>query len=509
MKVAVISAFTDYHRRGAHHRGALQPQIGPLIAALLPDDAEVTLVNDTWDDPPWAQHFDLVLLSCLHSDFDRARQIAHWWRRRGALTVLGGPMASQCPALAEPWFDAVVVGDPESTVPQLYADAKRGRLQRRYHALPFDAARVPTPRVQLLAGHTHFPLTLEMTRGCPYTCEFCSLTAAGTRFMTRPPEDVARDLQRMQRALRGASRAWQRRVAVFTDNNIAGNLGHLRALCDALEPLGLTWASCATFNLLLQPALLARLFEAGCRALYVGLESFNPAALGSFNKPQNRIAQVQRALANAQEAGILITAGIVLSPQHDSPATMAELPRQLADCGLHVPSFVCFETPFPGTPYFDRLAREREPALLPHALLRDFNGYTLTVRPQLAAPDAFIGAYRELLAALYRPTRRLAKLAHDLPALLRHRRSWAAAAIDIGDMAGAGMPVAPGRTYLAGSDTPPPERVPFTAGDFDHEAHALQVLSPTVVTDEDGRLLPPWRPGAVPVPTASARLLRS
>lgn len=51
MKVGVIAVFTDYHRRGAHHRGVLQPQIGPLIAALLPDDAEIHVVNDTWEEP--------------------------------------------------------------------------------------------------------------------------------------------------------------------------------------------------------------------------------------------------------------------------------------------------------------------------------------------------------------------------------------------------------------------------------------------------------------------------
>ena len=47
MRVAIISVYVDYHRRGAPSRGMLQPQIGPLIAALLPDDADVEIVNDT------------------------------------------------------------------------------------------------------------------------------------------------------------------------------------------------------------------------------------------------------------------------------------------------------------------------------------------------------------------------------------------------------------------------------------------------------------------------------
>jgi len=109
VRVGIISVFTDYHRRGRHHRGVLQPQIGPLVAALLPRDVEIDIVNDTWDDPDWSRDYDLLLLSALHSEFDRARQISHYWRRRGAKTVLGGPLASAYPQLCAPYFDAVAV----------------------------------------------------------------------------------------------------------------------------------------------------------------------------------------------------------------------------------------------------------------------------------------------------------------------------------------------------------------------------------------------------------------
>ena len=138
MRVAIVSVFVDYHRRGGHHRGVLQPQVGPLIAALLPDDADIDIVNDTWVDPDWSRRYDLVFLSCMHSDFDRARQLSHYWRRRGAKTVLGGIMAGTHTALCAPWFDAVVVGDPEDTVPRVYADAKAGRLQKLYRSAGYD-----------------------------------------------------------------------------------------------------------------------------------------------------------------------------------------------------------------------------------------------------------------------------------------------------------------------------------------------------------------------------------
>lgn len=62
MKVAIIPVFTDPHRLGNAHRTMLQPQIGPLIAALLPADADIEIINDTWKDPDWNKTYDLVFL---------------------------------------------------------------------------------------------------------------------------------------------------------------------------------------------------------------------------------------------------------------------------------------------------------------------------------------------------------------------------------------------------------------------------------------------------------------
>jgi hypothetical protein len=290
-------------------------------------------------------------------------------------------------------------------------------------------------------------------------------------------------------------------MAMFYDNNIAGNLGYLRQLCDVTERLGLEWASSVTFNVLTNRALMQRMFDSGCRALYVGLETFNPAALDDFNKPQNRLSQIRRALDDARDIGILVTAGMILSPQHDDVDYIRSLPRRLRESGLHVPTFLAFETPFPGTPYFHRLARGQAAdvpgaprgVFLPHALLRDFTSYTLVVQPSLATPHDYIAAYRDTLDEIYAPRRRLAKLAHDVPRLLR-RGAWTGALLDLGDMMTAGVPRASGRTYLAGTDVAPPESVPLTDADFADEAEAGRVRSPMAVADGQGRLLPQWAP---------------
>jgi len=493
MRIGIISVFTDHHRRGAHHRGVLQPQVGPLIAALLPPDAEVDLVNDAWDEPDWSRDYDLLFLSCLHSDFDRARQISHYWRRRGAKTVLGGVLASTYPDLCTPYFDAIVVGDPEATVPVLYADFQRNRLQPRYVSPPYDPASIPSPRYDLAAPTQVLPIGIEATRGCPFTCDFCALTGAGIRHLSRPAHSVVRDILAARRAV-GRSAPWHKRnVAIFYDNNLGGNFNHLRGLCDALAPLRLYWGACVTFNVLRDENLLARLSRAGCRALFVGLESFNPAAIRDMGKHQNLLREVRAGIARCHDQGMLLFAGLMLSPREDDLSYIAGIPRHLRESGLHVPAYVSFETPFPGTPHFHRLALETAPAFLPNALLRDFNGYTLVTRPLRAEPEAFVAVYRDLLEVLFSPSARLIKFAKDAAHFLPRGRLMPLL-YDLYELASESPRIAPGRSLIAGTDLPPPEygRIPFCDGDFSNEAERNDLLQPLRVTDAQGRVLPQW-----------------
>lgn len=493
MRIGIVSVFVDYHRRGQKNKISMQPQIGPLLAGLLPRDVEIDVINEQWADPDWTRDYDLVLISALHPDFDRARQLSHYWRRRGAKTVFGGAFASSYPELCAPYFDAVVVGDPENTIPAVYRDFCANRLRARYDGSPYDPRAIATPRFDLIAGRALHPFAFEATRGCPFSCEFCVLTGQGTRFETRPVEAVINDLMAGQKQLHGFIPDYKRKLVGFTDNNIGGSFSWLRRFCDAIEPLGIQWYAAATFNVIGNRDMLDRMSRAGCRCLFVGLESFNPATLADMNKHQNALHKVRRAIADCLARGIVVVSGMMVSPQADDVAYIRDLPRHLADAGLYVPTFLCFESPIPGTPHFHRMAATPN-AFLPNVLLRDLAGYTLAVRPVHATVDAFIAAYRETHAELFSLPRRMRKLAHDLPRLLG-RGYWFPAAIDLGDMLTmqAADEPAPTRTYVAGTDTPPPEQVPLEEADFKSEDEYDRIMQPWRITNQHGEVLPMWR----------------
>ena len=170
---------------------------------------------------------------------DRARQISHYWRCRGAKTVIGGSFASSFPHLCEPWFDAVVIGNRRlSAAGQREFCAKA--FKKRYVSLTYDPELVPTPRFDLFAGERHHTVCFEATRGCPFSREFC---VHRTWHATSNPPDrnVVRDILAGQQLLAETAPRYKRRIVGSCDNNIGGNLSYLRSLCDALTPLRLLW----------------------------------------------------------------------------------------------------------------------------------------------------------------------------------------------------------------------------------------------------------------------------
>lgn len=491
MRVGIISVFTDYHRRGRHHRGALQPQIGPLIAALLPHDAQLDIVNDAWDDPHWDRDYDLLFVSCLHSDFDRARQISHYWRRRGAKTVLGGPMASQFPQLCAPYFDSIAIGDPEPVVPAIVRDFGANALRPLYRAQAYRGDTVPLPRLDLVADRQLLPFSFEVTRGCPYACDFCVLTGLGTRYHTRSVEAVAAQLESAKRMLAPLAPWHRRRLTIFYDNNLGGNPTYLRELCAAIEPLDLRWGCCVTFNVVRDEATVARMAAAGCCCVYVGIETFNPAALADMRKHQNVLAETRRVVDLCRRHGILLTAGLMLSPRHDPTDYIDAIPAYLKAAGIHVPTYICFETPFPGTPHFARLAASHPAPLMPGTLLSDLDGYTVATRPRYASPTAFVEAYKRVHREVYGWPNRIAKLADDLPRLAI-ARSPGAIVVDCAEVLFDAQPLPADRSFLAGADKVRPEHVPLTAADFADEAERAVIMDSWAVADEEGRPLSQW-----------------
>ncbi|MGH7520079.1 MAG: B12-binding domain-containing radical SAM protein, partial [Gemmatimonadales bacterium] len=202
----------------------------PMLAAVTPPDVDLHLCCETAETIPFEEPWDLVGLTGMGSGIVRAWQIADEFKKRGATVVIGGIAAS----LADPdWSlahaDAVVLGEAEEVWPTVLSDAAAGRLRPIYRMPrepPID--QLPLPRYDLMKPSVYGAWRpVQATRGCPFTCTFCSITAFFQQhYRKRPIDQVVRDVR--------AAKATGTRYIAFIDDNIGVDWDYSAKLWAAL-----------------------------------------------------------------------------------------------------------------------------------------------------------------------------------------------------------------------------------------------------------------------------------
>ena len=181
---------------------AAMPRLGlGILASLTPPEDEIVYTDEIvrpFDVARDLKDVDLVGISVDSKTARRSYDIADAYRRRGVPVVLGGIHATACPEEASAHADAVVVGEAEDIWPQVVEDARRSALRPVYRPAWPDLSGRPFARRDLFRSLHYVPFQVVQTmRGCPYPCEFCSVsTANGTTMRFRPVDEVIAELAR-------------------------------------------------------------------------------------------------------------------------------------------------------------------------------------------------------------------------------------------------------------------------------------------------------------------------
>ncbi|MEL6186138.1 MAG: radical SAM protein, partial [Myxococcota bacterium] len=380
----------------------------------------------------------------------------------GTVTIAGGRHASTFPELCTESFDAVVVGEPERAVPALIADWAQGELGSVYERPVQTPAEIRPARYDLIdfSANTFRLPALEATRGCPFSCGFCVLTGK-EKWRYRPVAEVVaeiRDRLHWNRNLFGLMSD----TFVFLDNNLGGSPKYLRELCEALVPLRREWGCAVSYNVIQDPELVECMARAGCRYVYTGLESLSQDALDDMHKPQNKLEEMGEVLARCYRHGIVVSSGMLVGSDADTNDYLERLPDLLHDLDFHAVTFVGIVTPFPGTPWFSRLAQDDR--LLPNLGIRDLDGYTLCHRPARLEPSEVVEHFKNLSRALSSGPRVLSATFRKmgLNPLLGYRSVLTVTGKTVRNLRAA--LVNPERTYIAGHD-------PIEASDQEYMEH--------------------------------------
>jgi radical SAM superfamily enzyme YgiQ (UPF0313 family) len=324
----------------------------PILAALSPKDIDILFTDDLLtpiDLKKDLKEVDLVGISVLTKTALRAYEIAEAYQKKGIPVVLGGIHPTALPEEAKEHADSVVIGEAEEIWPHLIEDVRNGNLKPFYRQEGYtELSKIPIPRREILPQRGYLPLdVVQVTRGCPFHCEFCSVQKFfGETYRFRPLSDVVEEVRRLRH-----------RWMMFNDDNIIGNPSYSKELLKALIPLKKKWFGQASLSGLKKVENIELLAKSGCNSLFIGFESLCKENLLKSKKFQNDPSEYREIIKSLHRFGIAICGSFVFGFDEDDPSVFEETVSFSIQTKLFSAIFMIL-TPYPETAFYHRVKTE-------------------------------------------------------------------------------------------------------------------------------------------------------
>lgn len=371
----------------------IQPLFPPLsvmiVAALTPPDIEVEIVDESVRSIPYDTDADLIGVTCSTGTANAAYGISDRFRALGRPVVLGGIHVTALPDEASRHADAVVVGEAEGKWDRLIRDFQAGRMQSVYVSGERPAGeQIPVPARNLISRKDYrLPDTVQTSRGCPFACAFCTVSAFfGRTFRTRPVGSVVEEIENLSGDL-----------FLFADDNIIGQPEYARELFRQMKPLKKRWLGQASVSMLKHPDVMKLAGESGCRGLFVGMETLSDSTLESIGKPMNRREDYGDVVSLLHDNGIGILGAFVFGFDEDDEGVFDRTLEFVERVRLDAVQFSIL-TPFPGTKIYGKF---REQGRLIDTDWSHYDGSHVVYRPARLSPDALFSGFKRAYSQAY------------------------------------------------------------------------------------------------------------
>jgi radical SAM superfamily enzyme YgiQ (UPF0313 family) len=319
----------------------------------------------------------------------RAYRAADALRAAGIPVVMGGPHVTELPEEAlgrsggPRHADAVALGEADDTWPRIVEDAANGRLKDiyapvdvfgqekkpnlgTYPKIPWESMDLEqfnqVPRfLRRLLGKLHtqsfYLIPIESGRGCPYGCEFCTVTGFfGDSIRFRTNESVVDEMLR----LKSRAKKEKGKLAVFfVDDNFAINVKRTKSLLRAIiaAKAQINWIAQISANLLRDEELVDLIAESGGKWIFIGMESLDPVNLKDVNKSFNKPAEYAAVLDRLAKRNVYAITSFIFGLDNDTPGVAARTLARIREWPPGLPVFGQL-TPFPATPLYNRLLKD-------------------------------------------------------------------------------------------------------------------------------------------------------
>ena len=368
-----------------------------LLQSLTPPGHEVLLIDGNaqpMDEEGIARYvrehnIGLVGIGAMTRMIAKAYRMADAIRAVGVPVVMGGPHVTEeaDEALGRNGgprhADAVALGEADETWPKIVADAVRGELKdiyapvdefgqerkpslQPYPAIPWDSINLDqfnlVPKIakgmlqRLGAGWGTFRIIpVESGRGCPYGCEFCTVTGFfGDSIRFRTNESVVNELL----LLKARARSERGQIAVFfIDDNFAINIKRTKSLLRDIiaADAQVHWVAQISANLLRDEELVDLIAASGGKWVFIGMESIDPANLASVNKGFNKPGEYAAVLERLAQRNVYAITSFIFGMDNDTPGVAERTLQEIRTWPPGLPIFGLL-TPLPATPLYKRLA---------------------------------------------------------------------------------------------------------------------------------------------------------
>ena len=377
------------------------PPLGLLtVGSMMPAEWSKRLIDLnveklTDEDLAWA---DYAFISAMVVQRKSAQHTIARCKEAGLKVVAGGPLFTSEYERFET-VDHFVLNEAELTLPEFLADYNRGNPQRIYTTPEYaDIQQTPNPMWELINLKRYATMSIQFSRGCPFNCDFCNVTALfGHRPRIKTADQIIAELDNLYH------RGWRSQV-FFVDDNFIGNKKYLmNQLLPALiewqrKKKGFLFNTEASINLADNEDLMHTMVEAGFDTVFIGIETPDEESLAECNKKQNKNRNLIESVKSIQRTGLQVQGGFIVGFDSDGPSIFQRQIDFIQNSGIVTAMVGLLQAP-PGTKLYDRLKKENR---LSGLLSGDNVDGTTNIIPKMDMRQLLKG-YENILNSIYRP----------------------------------------------------------------------------------------------------------